>query len=95
MGVSRLEETTLHVGIGQHSTRGKELLLAKAVARPKEHQISSDGHTFAQDSPGRHIGGKISTLIFIDQLCGACYVFPLGLGCPSCSRNKGDHTVFP
>lgn len=51
--------------------------------------MSSDGHTFAQDSPGRHIGGKVSTLIFIDQLCGACYVFPLGLGCPSCSGKQG------
>lgn len=58
-------------------------------ARVWEQQVSPDEHTLAEDSPGRHIGGEVSTLVFIDQLCGACYVFPLGLGCPSCGRKQG------
>jgi len=90
-GVSRLEATALHVGMGQQHNKHRGGGLPRHRLHPKRAQGAADvpyEHMFAQDSPGRHIGGKVSTLVFIDQLCGACYVFPLGLGCPSCSRKQ-------
>lgn len=83
-------------GVGQGSASGEENSTTQGLQVREAHpgQGTSPGtripsnYMLAYDPPGRHIGGKVSTLFFIDQLCGACDVFPLSLCCPSCSRRK-------
>lgn len=39
-------------------------------------------------SPGGDVGGEGGALVGIHELGCSCYIFPLGLLCSSCNRNR-------